>query len=39
MEPVTGIVTAALLTKASGPKKSDAPRGAELIAADTGIGT
>ena len=38
IEPDTGLVTAALLTKASGPENSDAARGAELIAADTSIG-
>ncbi|MCZ2405090.1 IS1182 family transposase [Paenarthrobacter sp. Z7-10] len=39
MEPETGLVTAAALTKAAGPENSDAARGAELIAADTSIGT
>jgi IS5 family transposase len=38
IEPDTGLVTAAALTKASGPQNSDAARGAELIAADTSIG-
>ena len=38
MEPDTGLVTAALLTKASGPENGDAARGGELIAADTSIG-
>ena len=37
-EPDTGLVTAALLTKAAGPENSDAARGGELIAADTSIG-
>ncbi len=39
IEPGTGLVTAAALTKAAGPENSDAARGAELIAADTSIGT
>ena len=37
-EPSTGLVTAAILTKASGAANSDAARGGELIAADTSIG-
>jgi IS5 family transposase len=37
-EPSTGLVTAAVLTKASGAANSDAARGGELIAADTSIG-
>ncbi|MGY2746848.1 IS1182 family transposase [Arthrobacter sp. UYCu723] len=39
IEPETGLVTAAALTKAAGPENSDAARGAELVAADTSIGT
>jgi len=38
IEPDTGLVTAAALTKAAGPENSDAGRGAELVAADTSIG-
>ena len=38
IEPDTGLVTAAVLTKASGPENSDAARGAALVAADTSIG-
>lgn len=38
IEPDTGLVTAAALTKAAGPQNSDAARGAELLAADTSIG-
>ena len=38
VEPDTGLVTAAALTKASGADNSDAARGAELLAADTSIG-
>lgn len=38
IEPETGLVTAAALSKASGPENSDAARGAELIAADRTIG-
>ena len=37
VEPDTGLVTAAELTKASGAANSDAARGAELLAADTSI--
>jgi IS5 family transposase len=37
-EPDTGLVTAAVLSKASGPGNSDAARGIELLAADTSIG-
>jgi len=37
-EPDTGLVTAAILTKASGSDNSDAARGGELITADTSIG-
>ena len=37
VEPDTGLVTAAALTKASGAANSDAARGAELLAADTSI--
>lgn len=37
IEPDTGLVTAAALTKASGPENSDAARGAELLAADESI--
>lgn len=37
IEPDTGLVTAAALTKASGPDNSDAARGAELLAADRSI--
>lgn len=39
IEPDTGLVTAAVLTKASGAENSDAARGAELVAADTSIGS
>ena len=39
IEPDTGLVTAAALTKASGPANSDAARGMEMVAADTSIGT
>ena len=39
IEPDTGLVTAAVLTKASGAQNSDAARGAALIAADASIGT
>lgn len=38
IEPDTGLVTAAAVTKAVGQANSDAARGAELIAADTSIG-
>ena len=38
VEPDTGRVTAAALTKAAGPENSDHARGVELIAADTSIG-
>ena len=38
IEPDTGLVTAAALTKAAGPGNSDAARGGELVAADTSIG-
>lgn len=38
IEPDTGLVTAAALTKAAGAGNSDAARGGELIAADTSIG-
>lgn len=38
IEPDTGLVTAAALTKASGPENTDPVRGAELLAADTSIG-
>ena len=38
IEPDTGLVTAAALTKASGAANSDAARGAELLTADTSIG-
>lgn len=38
IEPDTGLVTVAALTKAAGPENSDAARGAELIAADPSIG-
>lgn len=38
VEPDTGLVTAAVLTKAAGAENSDAARGAELLAADTSIG-
>ena len=38
IEPDTGLLTAAALTKTSGPQNSDAARGIELIAADTSIG-
>ncbi|MFD4422353.1 transposase, partial [Agromyces sp. NPDC058484] len=37
IEPDTGLVTAAVLTKAAGQGNSDAVRGAELLAADRGI--
>jgi len=37
IEPDTGLVTAAALTKAAGAGNSDAARGAELITADTSI--
>lgn len=37
-EPDTGLVTAAALSKASGPDNSDAARGIELLAGDTSIG-
>jgi len=39
VEPDTGLVTAAALTRAAGPENSDAARGAELLTADTSIGT
>jgi hypothetical protein len=39
IEPDTGLVTAAALTRASGAENSDAARGAELVAADTSIGS
>lgn len=39
IEPDTGLVTAAALTKAAGSENSDAARGAEMVAADTSIGT
>jgi hypothetical protein len=38
IEPDTGLVTAAAVTKASGPGNSDSARGVELIAADSSIG-
>lgn len=38
VEPDTGLVTTAALTKASGADNSDAARGAQLLAADTSIG-
>jgi len=38
IEPDTGLVTAAALTKAAGPENSDHARGVKLIAADTSIG-
>ena len=38
IEPDTGLVTAAAVTKAAGAQNSDAARGAELIAADISIG-
>lgn len=38
VEPDTGLVTAAALTKAAGAANSDAARGAELLAADASIG-
>ncbi len=38
IEPGTGLITAAVLTMASGPGSSDAARGAELLAADKSIG-
>lgn len=38
IEPDTGLVTVAALTKASGAGNSDVARGGELIAADTSIG-
>ncbi len=38
IEPDTGLVTAAALTKAAGAANSDAARGAELVAADSSIG-
>ncbi|MCY7287610.1 MAG: IS1182 family transposase [Cryobacterium sp.] len=38
-EPDTGLITAAILTKAAGPANSDAARGMELVDADTSIGT
>lgn len=37
-EPDTGLVTAAVLSKASGSQNSDGARGIELLAADTSIG-
>ncbi|MAO81913.1 MAG: IS5/IS1182 family transposase [Nocardioides sp.] len=37
-EPDTGLVTAAVVSKASGPDNSDAARGIELLASDTSIG-
>lgn len=37
-EPDTGLVTAAVLSKASGPENSDGARGVELLASDTSIG-
>ena len=37
IEPDTGLVTTAALTKAAGPENSDAARGAELLATDTSI--
>lgn len=37
-EPDTGLVTGAVLSKASGAENSDAARGVELLAADTSIG-
>lgn len=37
-EPDTGLVTAAVLTKASGAANSDAARGIELLAADPTVG-
>ena len=38
IEPGTGLVTAAALTKAAGSGNGDAARGIELLAADTSIG-
>ena len=38
IEPDTGLVTAAAVTKASGPENSDATRGIELIGTDSSIG-
>lgn len=38
IEPDTGLVTAAALTKAAGAQNSDAARGAELLIADRSIG-
>lgn len=38
IEPDTGIITAAALTKASGPGNGDAAVGAELLGKDTSIG-
>lgn len=39
IEPDTGLVTAAILTKAAGPGNSDAARGMELVFADKSIGS
>lgn len=39
IEPDTGLVTAAALTKAAGPENSDAARGTELVTADASIGS
>ena len=38
IEPDTGLVTAAVLTKATGPENSDSARGLDLVAADTSVG-
>lgn len=38
IEPDTGLVTAAAVTRAAGPGNSDAARGAGLLATDTSIG-
>jgi IS5 family transposase len=38
IEPDTGLVTVAALTKAAGPENGDAARGGELVAADSSIG-
>jgi IS5 family transposase len=38
IEPDTGLVTAALVTKAAGPENSDSARGLDLVAADTSVG-
>ena len=39
IEPDTGLVTAAVLTKTAGAGNSDAARGGELLTADTSIET